>query len=48
VLDLLTQLRKERNLALLVVTHSSDVAERADRVVRMRDGRVVDDGTRPA
>ncbi|MBA4062293.1 MAG: ABC transporter ATP-binding protein [Isosphaera sp.] len=48
VLDLLTQLRKERNLALLVVTHSPDVAERADRVVRMRDGRVVDDGTRPA
>jgi putative ABC transport system ATP-binding protein len=48
VLDLLTQLRKERNLALLVVTHSPDVAERADRVVKMRDGRVVDDGTRPA
>ncbi|MCE9563605.1 MAG: ABC transporter ATP-binding protein [Planctomycetes bacterium] len=45
VLDLLTMLQKERRLALLVVTHSDDVARRADRVVRMKDGRVLDDGT---
>ncbi len=45
VLDLLTSLQRERHLALLVVTHSSDVAQRADRVVRMKDGRVIDDGT---
>ncbi len=44
VLDLLTTLQKERRLALLVVTHSNDVAERADRVVRMKDGKVIDDG----
>lgn len=45
VLDLLTTLQKERRLALLVVTHSVDVAQRADRVVRMKDGKVLDDGT---
>ncbi len=45
VLDLLTTLQKERRLALLVVTHSNDVAERADRVVRMKDGKVLDDDT---
>ncbi|MBA4191550.1 MAG: ABC transporter ATP-binding protein [Planctomycetaceae bacterium] len=45
VLDLLTTLQKERRLALLVVTHSTEVAERADRVVRMKDGKVLDDGT---
>jgi len=45
VLDLLTTLQKERRLALLVVTHSVEVAERADRVVRMKDGKVLDDGT---
>ena len=43
VLDLLTSLQKTRNLALVVVTHSDEVAERADRVVKMRDGKVVAD-----
>ncbi len=43
VLDLFTKLQKSRNLALIVVTHSDEVAERADRIVKMRDGRVVAD-----
>lgn len=43
VLDLLTSLQKTHRLALLVVTHSDEVAERADRVVRMKDGKVVAD-----
>jgi putative ABC transport system ATP-binding protein len=43
VLDLFTGLQKSRELALLVVTHSDEVADRADRVVRMKDGRVVAD-----
>ena len=43
VLDLFASLQKSRDLALLVVTHSDEVADRADRVVRMRDGRVVSD-----
>jgi putative ABC transport system ATP-binding protein len=44
VLDLLTALQRDRGMALVIVTHSPEVADRADRVVRMRDGRVVDDG----
>ncbi|MBN9122932.1 MAG: ATP-binding cassette domain-containing protein, partial [Planctomycetes bacterium] len=43
VLDLFTSLQKGRNLALIVVTHSDEVAARADRVVKMRDGKVVSD-----
>ena len=43
VLDLLSALQKSRNLALVVVTHSQEVADRADRVVKMRDGKVVSD-----
>ena len=46
VLDLFAALRRDRGLALLVITHSADVAERADHVVRMKDGRVVEDRTR--
>ena len=43
VLDLFTALQRDRRLALVVVTHSTEVAERADRVVRMKDGKVVSD-----
>jgi putative ABC transport system ATP-binding protein len=42
VLDLLVRLKHERKLALLIVTHSSEVAARADRVVRMKDGHVTE------
>lgn len=41
VLELFTQLRQERNLTLVVVTHSGEVAGRADRIISLRDGRVV-------
>jgi putative ABC transport system ATP-binding protein len=43
VLELLTALQRSQRLALLIVTHSDEVAERADRVVRMKDGKVVFD-----
>jgi putative ABC transport system ATP-binding protein len=41
VLKLLHRLRRERSLTLVIVTHSHEVAESCDRVVKMRDGKVV-------
>jgi putative ABC transport system ATP-binding protein len=41
VLDALRQLRDRQGSSVVVVTHSSRVASAADRVVEMRDGRVV-------
>jgi putative ABC transport system ATP-binding protein len=38
VLDQLDRARQARGSALLVVTHSEEIAARADRVVRMEDG----------
>lgn len=43
VLQLLTHLQKERGLSLLIVTHSQEIADRADRRIRMKDGRIVSD-----
>jgi putative ABC transport system ATP-binding protein len=40
VLDLLETLRRERNLTIVLVTHDQGVAARADRIVRMLDGRL--------
>jgi ABC-type lipoprotein export system ATPase subunit len=41
VLEALARLREQRGSTVLVVTHSERVAAAADRVVEMRDGRVV-------
>ena len=41
VLELLMGLRLEEGAALVLATHDPEVAERADRVVRLHDGRVV-------
>jgi ABC-type lipoprotein export system ATPase subunit len=44
VLDLFARLHAERGMTLAMVTHSDEVAEHAMRVIRLRDGAVVDDG----
>jgi ABC-type lipoprotein export system ATPase subunit len=42
VLDLLERIRTERGATLVVVTHDAGIAARADRIVRMLDGRAVE------
>jgi len=42
VLDALTRLREQRASTVVIVTHSSEVAAAADRVVEMRDGVVAE------
>jgi putative ABC transport system ATP-binding protein len=44
VLAVLGQLNRERGLTIVVVTHETDVARHARRLVRLKDGRVVYDG----
>lgn len=43
VLDLFDQLHTEHGMTLIVITHSLEVAERAERIIWIRDGRVVDE-----
>ncbi len=40
VLDLVEDLRTRRGLTVILVTHDPAIAQRADRIVRMLDGRV--------
>jgi len=45
VLERLEEVRRERGVTLLLATHSDAAARRADRVVEMRDGRLVGGGS---
>ena len=44
VLDLLEDVRARRGMTMLVVTYDPLIGERADRVLHMRDGRLVPEG----
>jgi len=41
VLELFDQLHRRQQMTIVVVTHGQEVAERAERIVQLRDGRVV-------
>ncbi|MBO5065362.1 MAG: ABC transporter ATP-binding protein [Clostridia bacterium] len=43
VIDLLTELCREYNTTLVVITHDEKIAEKADRVLRIEDGRIISD-----
>ncbi len=41
IMDLLAELNRTRGQTLVIVTHAPEIGARADRIVRMRDGRIV-------
>jgi putative ABC transport system ATP-binding protein len=43
IVNLLLDLRVERGMTLIVATHDPAVVSRCDRIVRLRDGRTVED-----
>ena len=44
IMDLMTSLNKESGETFVIVTHAEEVGDMADRIVRMKDGIVIDDG----
>ena len=44
IIDLMVELNKTNGQTFVLVTHALEVGERAHRIVRMRDGQIVDDG----
>ena len=43
VFELLLQFARKERIAVIIVTHNSELAENCDRILRMRDGRFLSD-----
>ena len=46
IMDLMCRLNVENGQSFVLVTHSDDVGARAHRIIRMRDGEIIDNGNR--
>ena len=44
--NLLFDLNREQGITLVIVTHDSELAERCDRLIEMKDGQIVSDKKR--
>ena len=42
IMEVLQRLNRERGITIILITHEAEIAEYAERVVRLRDGRVVE------
>lgn len=47
ILNLLDDLHREFNTTILMVTHNEEAARHCDRIIRLRDGEIVNDETLP-
>lgn len=45
LMELFTKLNAESNITIILVTHEADIAEYSKRIIKFRDGRVVNDET---
>ncbi|HYL58398.1 MAG TPA: ABC transporter permease [Candidatus Acidoferrales bacterium] len=43
IMDVLTRLNREQGITVIIVTHDSDIAAYADRIVTFRDGSILSD-----
>ena len=46
-METLARLNREQGVTVVVVTHETDIAAYADRIVTMRDGQIVSDEREP-
>jgi len=44
ILDLLSDLHRQRQMTLILITHDMSVARRASRAIQMKDGHIIFDG----
>ena len=44
--NILLELNRDKGITLVIVTHDDDLAQRCDRIVEMKDGRIISDRRR--
>jgi ABC-type lipoprotein export system ATPase subunit len=42
-MEILARLNRERNITIIVVTHDRNVADYADRIITIKDGKLLED-----
>jgi putative ABC transport system ATP-binding protein len=47
VFELMAELHREQGMTIVLITHSEDLGLRADRIIRMADGRLISDTRSP-
>ena len=47
IMQTLSSLNREQGVTIIVVTHETDIAAYADRVLTMRDGQIISDEKKP-
>jgi macrolide transport system ATP-binding/permease protein len=47
IMQILSSLNREQGVTIIVVTHETDIAAYADRVLTMRDGQIISDEKKP-
>ncbi len=48
IMDILRDLNRKQGVTIIVVTHERDIADYTDRIITMRDGRIISDEKNPA
>ncbi len=48
IFGLMKRLNREKGVTFVIVTHDMDIARKADRIIRLKDGKVVSDETAAA
>lgn len=41
IMDILEKLNREKHVTLIIVTHALDIAKRAQKIIKMRDGKII-------
>ncbi len=43
VMDMMSQMVKKRNSTMIIVTHDNEIAEYGDHIIKIRDGRIIEE-----